>query len=118
MSSIIENAKYLRQNSTKAEDVLWDEIRNKKLDIKFRRQVPLDIGGCNFIPDFCCIKEKLIIEVDGDIHDNEENKEYDKIREDILKENGYKIIRFRNEEIINSIEDVLEKTRKSIKSIS
>ncbi len=114
---LIENAKYLRKNATRAEDILWNEIRNKKLDIKIRRQVPIDTGEYNYIPDFCCIKEKLIIEVDGDIHDNEENKKDDKIRENILRERGYRIIRFKNEEIINSIEDVLEKIKKFSKSI-
>lgn len=116
-TSLIEKAKYLRENSTKAEDLLWKRIRNRQLGIKFRRQTPLIIGECKFIADFCCIKEKLIIEIDGSIHNNPENKEYDENREKALKEYGYTILRFRNEEILNSIKTVLEKIKKYSKSL-
>src|SRR5881394_3542767 len=75
----------LRQSSTKAEEILWQHLRNKKLDgLKFRRQHPLD----NFIVDFYCHEKSLAVEVDGQIHDIKENAEYDKHRTYILGGSG------------------------------
>ena len=114
-SKVLETAKYLREHTTKAEKILWDRLRNNKLGIKFRRQMPLDLGeGYHYIPDFYCSKKKLIIELDGNIHDNKENQEYDKKREDILEECGYKIIRFTNEQIINKCKDVINEIKEYI----
>ncbi|MEM1124354.1 MAG: DUF559 domain-containing protein, partial [Bacteroidota bacterium] len=64
--------------------------------------------------DFHCHEQKLIVEIDGDIH--LEQIEYDKIREETLKEMGYKIIRFRNEEVLKDISSVLIKLRKELAS--
>ena len=103
---LYEYGKDLRQTSTKAEDVLWQHLRNKKLDgLKFRRQHPLD----NFIADFYCNEKKLVIELDGSVHDEKEIQQYDKARTNDLKELGVLVIRFRNEEIIKNIDKVLEK---------
>ena len=71
--------------------------------LKFRRQHPIGI----YIADFYCNKIKLIIEVDGKIHDKEENKKCDKEREECLRRLGYTIIRFTNEEIKLDIKKVL-----------
>jgi len=91
---------------TEAEEILWKHLRNNKLNgLKFRRQHPLDI----FIADFYCHQRKLIIELDGDIHDTLEQKEYDDGRTFELEEKGFTILRFRNEEVINDIENVLYK---------
>ena len=93
---------------TEAEEILWKRLRNNKLEeLKFRRQHPLDI----FIADFYCHQKKLIIELDGGIHDNLEQKEYDEGRTFELEEKGFKILRFRNEEVINNIEDVLSRIK-------
>lgn len=91
---------------TEAEDILWKHLRNKKLNgLKFRRQHSLDI----FIADFCCHEKKLVIELDGGIHDILEQKEYDEGRTSELEGKGFKVIRFRNEEIMNDLEDVLNR---------
>jgi very-short-patch-repair endonuclease len=91
---------------TKAEAILWEHLRNSKLKgLKFRRQHPLDI----FIADFYCHQKKLIIELDGGIHNIQEQKEYDEGRTFELEEKGFKILRFKNEEVINDIGSVLER---------
>ena len=103
---IFENAKELRRSMTEAEEILWKHLRNSKLHgLKFRRQHPVDI----FIADFYCHQKKLIIELDGNIHDILEQKEYDEGRTFILEEKGFKILRFKNEEILNDLENVLER---------
>ena len=84
----------LRQNSTKSEQVLWYELRGKKLGYIFRRQFSID----KFIVDFCCVALRLIIELDGPIH--EKQKSYDAYRESILRERKYKILRFKNDEVL------------------
>src|SRR5690606_12163692 len=84
-SLLLERAKEMRANPTKAESALWQCLKGKKLDVKFRQQHLID----TFIADFVCLDRKLIIEVDGDIHDFQQEK--DKEREDVLKELGYTI---------------------------
>ena len=102
---IIEKAKELRKRETEAEKVLWEELRNRKLqELKFRRQHPIDC----FIADFYCHELKLVIEVDGGIHDLPENKEYDIGRTHELEKFGITIIRFNNEEIMYNIQKVKE----------
>ena len=105
----------LRRNSTPAEEMLWEAIRNRKLDgKKFLRQHPLfyDITGKEsfFVADFYCHEEKLIIELDGVYH--KYRLKEDKERTEILKFLGLKVIRFKNEEVIKSLENVLKKIRK------
>ena len=104
-------AREMRKEPTVAENILWQELRAHKLDkLKFRRQHSIN----KFIVDFYCREIKLIIEVDGEIHTFQ--KENDLIRQEFLGELGYKVLRFKNEEVINSIEKVLEKIR-SFKNI-
>jgi very-short-patch-repair endonuclease len=91
---------------TEAVGILWKYLRNSKLNgLKFRRQHPVDI----FIADFYCHQKKLIIELDGSIHDIFEQKEYDEGRTFELEEKGFRILRFKNEEILNDLENVLER---------
>lgn len=102
---IFENAKTLRQTSTEAEEILWHEIRNRKLNgMKFRRQHPID----KWIADFYCHEKKLVIELDGSVHNEKEIAEYDAGREKDLKELGFNVIRFRNDEVILNINEVLK----------
>ena len=82
--TLSDRRKELRQNQTKAEEILWFELRNNKLGAKFKRQH--SIGG--YIADFYCQKHKLIIELDGEIHESKENKEYDEVRDKFFKELG------------------------------
>jgi ATP-dependent exoDNAse (exonuclease V) beta subunit/very-short-patch-repair endonuclease len=106
---LIEKAKEMRKEPTHAEKVLWMELKSKSLeDYKFRQQHLID----DYIVDFVCLKKKLVIEVDGGIHDLQ--KEYDEQRTSSLNEKGFKVIRFRNEEVIESISVVLEKIRQEL----
>lgn len=98
-------AKQNRKNATEAEDKLWEEVRNRKIKgYKFRRQHPIS----GFIPDFVCLEKKLIIEVDGDYHSEEEHKKYDDVRTKWLRANQYTLIRFTNEEVLENINRVVE----------
>ena len=98
----------MRNNPTKAELILWNELKNKKLKLKFRRQHIIN----KFIVDFYNIKYGIIIEVDGKIHNNQ--IEEDKDREDILKSLGCNIIRFTNDEVLHNTESVITKLKKFI----
>jgi very-short-patch-repair endonuclease len=96
----------LRQELTEAEKLLWEELRNRKLNgLKFRRQHPLD----KFIVDFYCNEKKLVVELDGGVHDEKINKEYDDARTAMLAGLNAIVLRFRNEEVINNMKDVLKK---------
>ncbi len=100
---IFERAKMLRENPTKAEKALWDILRKKQmLGLRFKQQHPINI----FIVDFYCHAIKLVIEVDGEIHKTEENKEYDQARTDKLENYGIKVIRFDNHQVLKQIENV------------
>jgi len=100
------NAKIHRKNMTKAEMILWNELKTKKLNgYKFRRQHPIQ----KYIVDFYCHELKLIIEVDGGYHNEKEQIEYDKIRDNILKLKGVEILRFTNEEVFKDIQNVKHK---------
>lgn len=94
-----------RANPTEAETIMWNELRNRKLDgFKFRRQQPL----YDFIPDFICIERKLVVEVDGGYHLKKEQKDADAQRDVALNAKGYRVLRFTNEEVINEKERVLK----------
>lgn len=109
-SRALETARFLRKNMTEAERLLWQELKGGKLaGLKFRRQMPFVFGDYRFVADFYCREKKLIIEIDGGIHDNEENKECDILREDIFRLAGFRILRFKNQEISQLIKEVLEK---------
>lgn len=98
---LLERAKEMRNNPTEAEKTLWLHLKSKGLEAKFRQQHLID----DFIVDFVCLSKKLIIEVDGGIHDSQQ--EADAKRTEILNEKGFKVIRFNNKEILNNIDSVL-----------
>src|SRR5579871_1114335 len=101
-----EFVKNHRNNPTEAENVLWQNLRSKNLEgYKFRRQ---HIIG-TYIADFVCLAKKLIVEVDGLIHQLPENQESDKVRSNWLNKNGFDVIRFTNEEVLHDTNNVLEK---------
>jgi cyclase len=104
---IFEMAKGLRKNMTDAEKVLWFHLKQNFEGFKFRRQHPLGI----YIADFYSHKVKLIIELDGNIHDNIEVKINDEIRQKNIEEAGIKVIRFKNEDIFKDLEIVLQKIK-------
>ena len=101
-AQIQQRARELRKEMTPAEKLLWSRLRNKQLKgLKFRRQHPLG----PFIADFYCAARRLVVEIDGDIHDLQ--PERDAARTEQFKQYGYRLIRFRNRQILNDIEDVL-----------
>ena len=102
---LVNLARTHRQNPTEAEKVLWSHLRAKQFEgIKFRRQDPVG----SYIADFVCHDRKVVIEVDGGQHaDNPGDKE----RDDWFKTQGYRVLRFWNNEVLNNIEGVLEKVR-------
>jgi very-short-patch-repair endonuclease len=104
----ILQARDLRKSMTHAESILWEELRNKGVSgFKFRRQQIIE----GFIVDFFCNMVKLVIEIDGSVHDVPEQKQLDKHRENVLHARGLSVIRFKNEEIETHLESVLEKIR-------
>ena len=103
-----------RKNPTQAEDFLWQQLRGNKLNgYVFRRQ---HIIG-NFIVDFVCLAKKLIIEVDGLIHQLPENKMSDKERTVWLQQKGYEVIRFTNEEILFDTQTALNQIKQKIEEL-
>ena len=101
--SIKEFVLHNRSKPTEAENALWQYLRDKQLDgIKFRRQHIID----KYIADFISLESKLIVEVDGSIHQLPENKESDIQRTERLNELGYTVIRFTNNEVLHDIEAV------------
>jgi very-short-patch-repair endonuclease len=106
---IFKRAGELRRNQTNAEKLLWEELKEKKInDLRFRRQHPV---AC-FIVDFYCHQKKLVIELDGGIHLNKEVKEKDEQRTIELEKLELKVIRFRNEEVEKNIVDVVDRIKK------
>lgn len=103
-----ERAKELRNNQTDAEVALWQQIKNNQLVYKFRRQ---QVIGFN-IADFVCLDKKLIIEVDGEIHNYQ--KEYDDARTLELEKEGYKVIRFENKRVFSDIDNVVAEIRQHL----
>ena len=113
-SDSFSKAQFLRRNETKAEKLLWEKLRNNQLEgLKFRRQHPVNI----YIADFYCHKFKLIIELDGDYHDQEEQKQKDEVRTEVLRLNDLKIIRFKNEEVEQDINQVLITIKNKIEQL-
>lgn len=113
MEEITKRVRKLRKAQTSAEKLFWEEVRNNKLGTKIVRQHPIKYyDGKNkriFIADFCCKLKKIVIELDGGVHENQ--KEYDQARTYIINILGYKVIRFTNEEIFNHLDYVLKKIR-------
>jgi len=112
-AEVFNLAHILRRSMTPAEKFLWQYIRNNKLGVKFRRQHPLYF----YIADFYCHELKLVIELDGGIHFLPENKERDEGRTAELDRFDIKVIRFKNEEVFESLSLVLGKITEKIKEL-
>src|SRR3990172_1302674 len=104
----LQRARELRRDMTPAENILWQELRGNKLGVHFRRQQVI----AGFIVDFYCHKAGLVVEVDGDIHDLQQ--EEDARQEKVLREMGLRIVRFRNEDVMKNLSVVLGKIRKLV----
>ena len=100
--TVQDTARVLRKETTPAEELLWRELRGQKLaGMKFRRQHPVG----RFIVDFYASAQHLVVELDGSIHDN--NQEQDEARSELLRSYGYKVLRFQNEQVLNALPQVL-----------
>jgi very-short-patch-repair endonuclease len=105
-SNLKDHARELRRNQTYPEKILWDYIRARKIEGRhFRRQHPYGI----YVLDFYCFEANLAIEIDGKIHLS--HQKYDVERTKFLESSGLKIIRFKNSDVENRIEWVLEKIK-------
>jgi very-short-patch-repair endonuclease len=99
-------ARDLRQRSTPAEKKLWSVLRRKSLKgLKFYRQHPMH----GFILDFYCPSKNLVIELDGEIHDDPEQKEYDQMRDEYLQSKDFIILRFKNDEVLCNTYEVAKR---------
>jgi very-short-patch-repair endonuclease len=106
----LETARILRNRMTNSEILLWEKLKGKQiLGLKFRSQHPIDI----FIADFYCHKARLVVEIDGEIHEGQ--IEYDDGREAEIEKYGIKVIRFTNYEVINDIISVVNKIEAIVK---
>lgn len=107
-------SKELRKNQTPWESKVWYYLRKKNFsNLKFKRQVPIG----EFIVDFCCQRLRLIIELDGGYHADTAQRMKDFKRDKWMKNKGYTILRFWNNEVDNNIEGVLEKILETITSL-
>jgi len=107
-STTFSKAKRLRKPLTRAENLLWQALRNRQLNgFKFRRQHPAG----PYIADFFCAAAMIVVEVDGTFHDLPEAKEHDDKRRQFFSDNGVKVIRFRNEAVMINLPGVLEEIR-------
>ena len=102
----VDQARALRRNMTSAERILWTTLRGKKCGgLKFRRQQKIE----GFITDFFCPEKNLVIEVDGSVHESEEQKKMDEHRRAVFKSRGLLEIRFSNNDVFKNINNVQEK---------
>jgi very-short-patch-repair endonuclease len=102
-SHVFVNSAQLRHNSTEAEEKLWQVLRMHQLEnTHFRRQHAIG----SFIVDFCAPHKKIVIEIDGKQH--QDQQEYDNERTQVLESKGYQVLRFWNEDVINHMENVLD----------
>jgi len=96
-------ARKLRKEQTRAEAILWQRLRDRQVTgQKWRRQAPID----NYVVDFLCSELRIIVELDGDAH--ADRQESDVMRQAYLENQGFRVIRFLNEEVLRNLDGVLE----------
>ena len=99
----VRRAREMRKNPSRAEEKLWSLLRDRRLiKRKFRRQHP--IGP--WVADFACPAIHLVIEVDGPSHDTEDQKVWDEMKEEYLRQNGWRLVRIRNEAVSQAFGEV------------
>jgi very-short-patch-repair endonuclease len=103
---IFQNAEVLRSNMTISEKLLWERLNKSQLGVRFKAQHPIDL----FVADFYCHKFKLVVEIDGEIH--QKRKEYDEGRTAEMERYNLKVIRFTNDQVLNEIDWVVEEIKK------
>jgi very-short-patch-repair endonuclease len=108
----LRQARELRQLMTPPERLLWEQVRRKQiLGLKFRRQQVVE----GFVVDFFCHQAKLVIEIDGSIHDTPDRKKEDEHRRNVFALRGLEEIRFRNENVMHNIDDVVKQITEKVK---
>ncbi len=106
MKKNTNKARDLRSNQTDAETKLWFHLRARRFEgFKFRRQVPID----RFIADFVCMDKKLIVEVDGGQHGEQQDKDAERTK--VLEGCGYQVMRYWNNEVLENMDGVLQDIR-------
>ena len=103
-------ARHNRREMTESETVLWNALRNMKAGVRFRRQHPIG----DYIADFICLPAKLVIEVDGGYHQEPQQQELDQQRTEFLVNKGYQVIRIKNEEISNDLNEVVMRIKAEV----
>jgi len=110
---LTERRKELRQNLTLAEAFLWKHLKARKLnERRFSKQH--SIG--NYIVDFYCPSERLIIELDGEVHQNANAEEYDARRTNYLENIGFTVLRFENKMVFENLSSVLMEIKDNFKT--
>ena len=109
-----EKRRLLRNNMTYCEKIIWNHLRKRQLGCRFLRQYSVD----HFVIDFYCPELKLAIEIDGDIHEIPEQKDYDKARQKYLEAFGIEFVRIKNEEFLSNPNKAFSKIEKKIVSIA
>ena len=109
-----EKAESMRKNPTEAESAMWEMLKGKNLDAKFRRQ---HIIG-DYIVDFVCLDKQLVVEIDGGYHNDPVQVEYDRQRTNFLQSKGFGVLRFKNEEVIGNTDEVLGIIRNALAHLS
>jgi len=108
-----DKAKQLRQTLTPAETLLWRYIKADRIDgLSFRRQMPFK----NYIADFVCLSVKLVIELDGSSHDAPAQIAADRVRDDFFTNQGFRVLRFTNDDVLSNLEGVVASIREAAKS--
>ncbi len=102
-----DRRRQLRRDSTKAENILWKELRKNQIGHRIVRQ--FSIAG--YVIDFYCPKFRLGIELEGGIHQRKFNKIYDKYREEYLKSFGVKLIKISNEKVVKNVKEVIDRIK-------
>jgi len=104
-------ARGLRKRQTDAELVLWEKLRERRLGgLKFRRQHP--VAGTTYIADFCCYQVRLLIELDGAIHQRQVQQ--DRERQEELEQRGFRVLRFSNERVLRELDKVLSEIASAV----
>jgi len=109
-----QRSRQLRKSMTDAERHLWAKIRMKQLKgYQFYRQKPIG----DYIVDFFCPRAKLVVEVDGSQHSSDEMAEYDRIRDEHMRNLGLRVLRFTNTEVLTNIEGIIESIIENMQEI-
>ena len=109
-----ERRRQLRNNMTYSEKIVWMFLRKNQMKVRFLRQYSVD----NYVIDFYCPQLKLAVEIDGDIHDLPEQKEYDIERQKHIEQFGIKFIRIKNEELFGNPNKAFDKIENYIKTLT